>query len=216
MKTYEDFLDEVMPHVPGCTNEIATQAIKNAVIEFCEKSLILQTDHDPMSVIAGEVDYDLEPPAGYLVSKILKAWFKNTELVPTSPDDIAKPALYNRDFTDVDAGRADPTLIIQKDERTFSLFPIPLNSEANVVTMRIALKPSRSSTKVDDLIYEDYAEVIAHGALTRLMLSPGKPYSQPQIGVARNNLFSSGINLARQRASSGHVRSTRQVQFRRI
>ena len=216
MKKYETFLDEVLPHVPGCTNEIAIQAIKNTVIDFCEKTLILQVDHDPVTVIAGEVDYDLEPPEGYLVTKIIRAWFKNNELTPVGPDDIDKPALYNRDFAGVDAGRADPNVITQKDERTFSLFPIPLNTDPLALTIRVALKPSRSSTEVEDNINEDYAETIAPGALTRLFLSPGKPYSNPQIGVARNQLYQVGVNLARQRATSGFVRSSRQVSLRRI
>lgn len=216
MKKYEAFLDEVLPHVPGCTNEIALQAIKNTVIEFCEKTFILQVDHDPVTVIAGEVDYDLEPPEGYLVTKIIRAWFKNSELTPVGPDDIDKPSLYNRDFAGVDAGRSDPTMITQKDERTFSVFPIPLNTDPLALTIRVALKPTRASTEVEDSIFEDYAEIIAHGALTRLMLSPGKPYSNPQVGVARSGLFNAGVNLARQRATSGFVRTSRQVTLRRI
>jgi hypothetical protein len=107
MSAYSAFLDYVMPDVPGCTTQLAEHEIRNACIEFCENSLILQRDHDPVTIVAGIVDYDLEPPTGTLVTRVMKAWYKGTELVQSAPDNINKSEVYNRLFTGADVSRSD-------------------------------------------------------------------------------------------------------------
>ena len=215
-KAYSAFLDYVMPHVPGCTNEMALLEIRNACIDFCEKSLILQRDHDPVTVVKGQVDYDFEPPTGYLVTKLMKAWYKTKELPPLAPDEINRAEVYNRSFTGADVGQTDPRNILQKDERTYTLYPVPSETVPMSLTMRIALKPTRASTTIDDVIFEDYAEAIAAGAKARLMMSPGKPYSNPQGAVAWLGMYQSGLNTARQRATHGNARGDLKVKLRRI
>lgn len=216
MKDLSVFLNDVMPDVPGCTVELATNAIRHSCIDFCEKSLILQRDHDPVTVVAGIVDYDFEPPTGYLVVKIMKAWYKSQPLTPKAPDEINDAEVYNRLFAGANKDGKDPTTILQKDERTFSLYGIPAVTVPNGLTMRVALKPSRSATTVDDVLYEDYVEGIAAGAKYRLMVSPGKPYTNPQLAAAHMDLYRQSTNVARQRAMRGWTRSNLGVTLRNI
>jgi len=61
MKTYQDFFPLVYPDVPGVTPDMATQAIQNTIIEFCEKSLIHQVTLDPLTLVPDVDTYDLEP-----------------------------------------------------------------------------------------------------------------------------------------------------------
>jgi len=215
MKTYEQFLNEVMPHVPGCQVNVAVNAIRNTVIEFCEKTLILQRDHDPVTVTQSLPDYDLDPPAGYLVTKIMKAWYKNIPLVPAAPDEIGTVSVYNPLAPEAE-GPGQPRWILQKDERTFSLLPVPDESVANAITMRVALKPTRASSSVEDVIFEDYVEVIGHGACARLLSMPAKPWTSPQMAGVSKMLFDQGVNQARQRANRGHVRSNLSVRLRKV
>ena len=209
------FLDYVLPHVPGCTNEMALLEIKSTIIEFCEKSLILQTDHDPVTAVSGTIDYDLEPPKDRLVVRVMKAWYKGQELEEMAPDDIDTPSVYNQN-SGYHVHRADPLQFFQKDARTFSVYPIPNETVRQSITLRVALKPTRSATTIDDLIYEEYAETIGSGAISRLALSPGKPYSNPQLANAHHALFHAGLNVARDRAQNGYVRASRHVKMRRI
>lgn len=215
MKNHTDFLDYVLPHVPGCTNEMALLEIKNTIIDFCEKSLILQQDLDPITTIPTISEYDLEPPNDRLVVKIMKMWFKGIALDPRALDEIYTPSAFNtRSGALVE--RSDPRFYYQKDLRTFSVYPIPDVKDSLSLTLRVALKPTRSATTIDDLIYEEYAETIGRGAVTRLALSPGKPYSNAQIGAASNALYIAGLNVARDRAQNGYVRASKQVKIRRI
>lgn len=213
--TYESFFDEVMPFVPGCTTAIAKTAIRNTVIDFCEKTLILQRDHDPVTVIYNIVDYDFEPPTNYLVSKIMKAWYKDTELQPVAPDSISSALLYNSSFANAVKPNQDPSVYTQKDERTYSIYPFPKETVASALTMRVALKPTRSSTTIEDSIFEDYAEVIGNGAKYRLMMSPNKPYFTNGFNLFKD-LYEQGVNVARQKANRGFVRSDLKVKLPRI
>ena len=215
-KTYEQFLDYVMPHVPGCPVELAVQAIRNTTIEFCERTLILQRDHDPVTVVANVQDYDCEPPTGYLVHKVMKAWYKERELTPFTPDQISDAFAYRRKIDGVTPNKTDPQRFYQKDERTFSLHPWPVETVVEAVTMRVALKPTRASTSVDDVIYEDWMDAIAAGALVRLQMSPAKPYTLPNAAAINQQIYTQKLNEARQKAIRGHVRGNQQIKLRRI
>jgi len=215
-KTYEDFYDEVLPYLPGCTPAMAKVAIRNAVIDFCEGSLILQRDHDPVTVVQRIIDYDFEPPTGYLVTKIMRAWYKGVELTPKAPDELPGALLYNSRYPDAVISEQDPNLITQKDERTYTLFPFPRETAASALTMRVALKPTRSSTTIEDVVFEDYAEIIGHGAKYRLMASPSKPFTSPDGAAASKVFFDEGVNTARQRAVRGYVRSDLRVVIPRV
>ena len=214
--TYEDFFPNILPEVPGVAEAVAENAVRNAVIEFCEKSLILQRDHDPITVVQNIVDYDLEPPTGYIVVKVMKAWLENAELTPLAPDFVREASVYNRLFSSYEANTDRPRAYLQKDERTISVWGVPDKNYKSGLTLRVALKPTRASTSVESVILEDYAETIASGALYRLMMSAGKPYTNAELAAVHKGLFQQGINVARQRATHGQVRSTLSVKLRRI
>lgn len=216
MATYEQFFPNILPEAPGVAETIAENAVRNTVIEFCEKSLILQRDHDPITLVEGVVDYDLEPPTGYLCVKVMKAWLENNPLDPLAPDFVREAAVYNRLFSSYQKSNSTPRAYLQKDERTISVWNPPEKRYPNGLTLRVALKPTRAASSVEDVILEDYAEVIASGALSRLMMSVGKPYTNVEMAAVHKSLFQQGINLARQRATHGHVRSNLSVKLRRI
>ena len=213
---YEDFLNNVLPHVPGCPEFAAVNAVRNAVIEFCEKSFILTRDHDPITVVEKVVDYDLEPPTGYLVVKVMKAWLEHNPLDPLAPDFVRDAAVYNRLFSSYQAAGSTPRVFLQKEERSISLWPVPEKKYSNGLTLRVALKPLRTSISVEDLIYEDYAEAIAYGALSRLLMTPKQAFTDVEMAAVNKGLFTQAINTARQRATHGHARANLSVQLRRI
>jgi len=215
MASYDLFLPYVLPDAPGCPEIAATQAIRSAAIDFCERSLILQRDHDPVTVVKNVIDYDFDPPiTGTLVTKLMRAWFERDELEVVAPDMVSDPTVYNATFSNANPMTGKTKQIIQKDERTFSVFPKPDATYANVLTMRVALKPTRTSTTCEDVLFEDYAEFIAHGAKARLCMTPGKSYTNPEVAALGNVMFMQGINRALQRAVRGHTRSSLSVRMR--
>lgn len=216
-KSYEEFFPYVLPDVAGCPEITAIQAIRDSVINFCEQSLIHQVDHDPVSVVAKIPDYDIESPVGgHRVTKIMKAWYKGSELSPAAPDQVRDPSVYNQRIGGYQADYSTPKFYIQKDASTFSLLPIPDQSLPAAITMRVALVPLRTSSSCEDFIFEQWVEPIAAGAVAKLQLSAGKPYSNPAAAAIHQATFIRGLNAARQKANRGYTRSNLSVQLRRI
>lgn len=215
MKTYDTFFPDVLLDVPGCPPEVAIRAIRNTVIEFCEKTLINQVTQDPISLRAGLTDYDLDAPAGYRVQKVMRAWYLGSELAPVAPDDIPSPDVYNPNIAGYTPSKSTISGYTQKDSESVSFMPIPNQDAPQSITMRVALVPLRDSTKFDDFLYEQWGEYIACGAKARLMLTPGKPYSNQNTAAYNQARFMSGLNEARQRAIRGNVRSDLSVQMRK-
>lgn len=53
----------------------------------------------------------------------------------------------------------------------------------------ISFKPTQDATTLDDDLYNDNLEAIAHGAKARLMAMPGKDWSNPQLSAYHKNEF---------------------------
>lgn len=216
-KAYEEFFPWVLPEVPGCPEIAAIQAIRDATINFCEMSLAHQVDHDPVGVVAQVADYDLEAPVtGTRVIKVMRAWYKGQELQPGAPDQVRDPSLYNQSIGGYVTTYSTPKAFTQKDADTFSLLPIPDQTLASAITMRVALAPLRTSTGCEDFLYEQWVEPIASGAVAKLQLSAGKPYSNPAAAAINQARFMQGVNAARQKANRGYTRASLSVQLRRI
>jgi hypothetical protein len=151
-----------------------------------------------------------------VVIKVMRAWIENTPIEPMFPDIVTDASVYNRLYGSFEAAPSMPQRYLQKSERTISVWPLPDKTYANGLTLRVALKPARNSTSVDDVIYEDYVDVIAAGAMSKLMRSSGKPYSDLRLAEGRRGEFMAGLNVARQRAGHGHTRSNLRVRLARI
>lgn len=217
MTSYDDFLSRVLPEVPGCPELAAIQAVKDTVIQFAERTLIHQVDHDPVSTVAKIADYDLDAPvSGTKIIKIMKLWYSGTPIDPAAPDDVNDPTVYNQRVGDYQTQYGTPRTYLQKDPSTFSLFPIPEKSLLNAVTIRVALAPLRNSVECDDIFYEYWVEPIAAGAVARLQMSQNKAYSNPRLAQASMAEYMVGINEARQKASRGYTRANLTVKMRRI
>jgi len=85
---YDEFLPEVLPYVHDCAYPVAINAIRNACIEFCDKTDYLVYTHDPVSVIAGQAAYALTVPAGTEVARILSGWYDGLRMAPKGEEDL--------------------------------------------------------------------------------------------------------------------------------
>jgi len=215
MKTLESFLPEILPDVPGCPSDMAIRALRNTIVEFCEKSLIHQETLDAITVYENTTDYDLEPPKNYRVQKIMKVWYLGQELEALAPDGIGLPDAYRTGIAGYTASKGPPAGYTQKDVDTFTILPIPDQKYASSLTMRVALVPLRTVTEVADFLFEIWGETLGFGTKARLMLTPGKPYSNTEAANFNQVRYVTGLNDARQRALRGNVRSDLHVTLRK-
>lgn len=204
---YNLWYNEVLPEAPGCLAAVAENAIRNAAIEFCERSQFHIYNHPAINAVAATATYAFVPPANTLVVKVLQAFYNSKEIIPKTPDEL--DSMYTT--TDWRDRTGTPLYYTQDDELNIRLVPYPSASLANALKLRVSLKPTRASTTVEARIYEEHLESIKAGALYRLKAQTSKPYSDPT-GAANNlTLFNMGIDSARDRVSRGFGRAHRRV-----
>lgn len=210
MKVWADFYDWVLPDLPGVSQELATQHIRSAAIEFFNDSLIYVVDHDAITTVEDQASYDLEFPAGYELAVITEAYFGTSALIERSADQLRQ--LYP-EWTAV---YGSPLCFTQETTDTFRLVPYPDQVFDDTITLRMALKPTRTSRGIEDWIFNRWLEVIAEGAKSRLMYMKDKPWTDDKRAVDCRNKFLHGVARARAAGITGMTRTILQVRVPRI
>lgn len=206
---YEAFLGNVMPHVNGCSRAQAIDAVRDAAIQLCTKARVWMAELNPISVVMGQGSYPFVPPVTAVVADVLQVWYSGKRLDPFDVD--GANTLYTSWMTET----GQPTKYTQLDERNIRLIPIPQETVNNAVTLLVSLKPTKTSTTIDDRIYEEYDKVIADGALAYLLTmpkTPGRDWPDKQLGVMHAELFRAAIDSAQSRSNHNYVRSRKRVK----
>lgn len=210
MTPYTAFLPEVMPFVHDCPEISAIAAIRNAAIEFCEKSHYWQADVPVFDADEGESFYQVEVPDGSVLIDVVDAWYKNFRLSLKTADDLAR-LMRGADWRTV---IGDPMYITKMTGPMVQLCPTPERTEFDALSLRAVLAPTRDSTGVDDDIYERFLEVVAKGARARLYATPGQPYYDMNMAMSYRKEFITGIGEAKIQANKGLGRASGAIQMR--
>ncbi len=203
--SWESFLPEVLPQVPGCPEVTVITAIRSAAIDFCSKTRVWQVDLDtPITLEANRDTYDIDPPdiEYEIVSIPLRGVsYLGVELNgPTTAADLTRdnPGWRNTTAT-------QPVTFIYNDpDKTIRVVPKPTAEVLNALTVRVALKPTRTSENADEYLFNEWLEAIGFGALERLFRIPGKSWSDAELARDYGNKFKKAIGDARARLWKGH------------
>ena len=209
---YTDFLPEVLPFCPDVSEPQALNAIRNACIEFCERTSMWR-ESTTLSVVAGQNFYEIPIAAQSVSATILSIYYGELLLQSTSEESLNNSSA-NGDWRVLEGSpmlyTSDP------DTQAFTLSRVPQAAdEGKEMRIRYALRPTRTSEEVGlDYIYSRWAEVIGHGALSRLYMTMGQPYYNPQAAVSYGNMFATGVGKARAEVNNGNGRGQLMVQLR--
>jgi hypothetical protein len=197
MKAVSLFYPYVEPHAAGAATATMKQAVIAAAIEFCEKSHAVQEVFQG-STTAGEDTLDIDVPQYMQLVDVLSVQYKGDwlKLVPTNeaPNQFYQPGSGSPRA----AWMADVTL------PELTLYPTPNTTEANVVFVRAAYAPTRGASQLADVLFEDWVEPIAFGAVARLQAQPGTEFTNPSAAAYRA-AFDRGIAQAKVRTHRGRV-----------
>jgi hypothetical protein len=197
MKAVSLFYPYIEPHAPGSTTSAMKQALLAAAIEFCEKSHAVQ-EVFVGGTTAGSTTLDIDVPQYMQLVDVISVQHKNNwlALVPTNeaPNQYYEPA----EGTPTHAWMPDVTI------PELALYPTPDTTEANVVFVRAAYAPTRSASQLADVLFEDWVEPIAFGAVARLQAQPGTEFTNPSAAAYRA-AFDRGIAQAKVRTHRGRV-----------
>ena len=211
--SYEVFLPEVMPYVHDVPEIVAVQAIRNACIEFCEETHYLQENLDPITGQENVGDYDLDAnDSNYKVVEIMQAWYGDQLLIPKAQEELNQ--IYRTsNWEDL---KGNPYYYFRPRATVMRLVTKPIITEQNKLKVKAAIAPKRSSTTVDEELFERFLEYIAHGARARLYNTPNQPYYDPKTAMDYTKRFNDEMAEVRTRVYKGLTRAAARVEFQRF
>jgi len=208
---YSVFLPEVMQYVPDVPETVAENAIRSACIEFCERTRFWQDDADPITLMAGMSNYEMDMNASIKFVDIIEAWVDDQLIIPKSAEDLTR--IFRGCDWRLLVGA--PSYITRMISTELIVVPQPLVSGGNL-RIRAAYAPTRASTTVGSTVYEEYLEAIAYGARARLYNTPKQPYFDKSSALEFDRRFRTAISEARVRVNRGMTRASAQIEFQRI
>lgn len=164
------FVPRIAYRVDGCPDPTIMEAVLDACIEFCEKTGVVRKTLEPSTTVAGVPEVELNLDTGNRVVRVMKVWINGTEIQPIAETAASDPFMRTSSIDGESAPTGRPRGFTESEPGLIWLHPAP--DAVYTVNVRASLKPTRSSTAVDDILFEDWFEVIADGALARLLAMP--------------------------------------------
>ena len=209
MASYESLLSEIIPVVPGCTDTLIEQNIRAAVIELCEKTEVYQKELDPVSTVKNIFEYDLEPPSSTTVHRIIWMTYdgEDLEAITNALLEQRKPKWWQSGYE----GR--PEYFVKQSPSLFYVAPVPNETKVNGLLLRVALKPTHTSSSCEDDIVNDYRDTIINGTIYRLLRLPGREWTDYTGAQIYGSLFLEGIASASEIGKQSASRVARKVRY---
>ena len=202
-----NWYDEVLPHVPGCLEAVALNAIRQAIGDFCDRTWILHGEHTPINVVAGQASSAYVPPPNRLVVKRIEVWHGTQPLIDKQPDDFK--SLFEGNWM---TAAGTPRYHTGTSSRSIRLVPIPTANLTAGLTMRVAYGPTPVATDIDAIVWEDYHEEVAAGARMRLHMMADKPWTDLKKAAIEKQMNDDGIDKCFAKVQRGFGRARRRVR----
>lgn len=217
MATLTQFLPYVLPHVPGCPDAVAEIAVRNACIDFCHTTLLVQT-LTTQDIVVGQQDYNLTVPANSVLSRVLKVFYGDIELAANTVESVNSGLIVRGDVGGGVQRSDSPVIYFQKTPTlaSISVYPLPATAMTLGLAVRAAFAPNRTATTVDDSLFQYWAEEIASGALHRLMATPGQQFSDNTMAAYHKSRFDIGCRSASIQSRTGLISAASRIDGRRF
>jgi hypothetical protein len=206
-----EFLPEVMQYVPDVPEFVAINSLRNAAIEFCEKTRILQIDLSPTSLIIGKASYLMIVPPDLKFVDLVEAYADDRLLIPKSSEELSR--IYRA--TDWRTVQGSPAYITRTSYPEVQVVPYP-QIDGEQLKLRASVAPTRTATEVPQTLFEEFVEQISYGARGRLYGTPKQSYSDKSMAREYLMMFRAAINETRTRVNRGLTRASGSIEYQRI
>jgi hypothetical protein len=214
MQELDVFLSRLIPTVAGCPDLLARRSLVDAAIAFCEATHIIRLTSFPQPALAGIGAYEVDIPRDHKVCNTLRAWCGERELAPAAEDMIHRVQAHTRNANGAVPQQGTPTYFYESAPGEVSIYPLPAETLPNMLTFRVAVKPSRAATRLHDVLAEDWIEAIVFGARAKLHAIPGQYYTSAPIAAECAGHFARAISKAKSEALIGRTRAPLVVALR--
>lgn len=203
------FLPYIAPNVSGCPAGVMVQAIRNAAIEFCENTRLWKLRATGTDILKDEARYAYDTPSNAKVIEAVYVAINNSQLVKTCREELDECCPEWRETVD-----SRPKEYFMDTANTIRLVGIPSEDILGSLDVDVAVKPSRSAVDGPDFLFENWVEVIAHGALARLHAMAGNIWADPSLVKYHRKKFRHGISKAKSKELKSRQTISRKIKYR--
>lgn len=111
------------------------------------------------------------------------------------------------------ADASTPQSITQISPDKYIILPLPDAQTTYQCRMFLALKPKKTASGMDEVIFDDLEEVIMHGALQHLLVLPSQIWSDRELAAYHAKQYTFQTAERRARANLGNVRGTMRARM---
>ena len=190
---------DVRAEIPNIPSFVAERQLLRAARVFCQETRAWRVDF-LLSVTANTPTISLaaQLPTGTELIDIIS--IKNI-----SGAKPLQPKTYSWLDTNLSDWRtqtdAQAVYYLLDGNNTLRLVPTPATTTANMYDIRVAVKPLRTATVLDDLLVNRFDEELIHGALAYLYVIPKKEWSDPGMAAFHEARFLESFAGARAAAA---------------
>lgn len=202
MKPLKDFYDYLLPELPGCAPGFLDLHLVEVAREFCQATCVWRADLDAIDLVADEDTYDIDgSETQSVVAKVIRL---------TVDDDVLYDAEWTREsHRDEPTYHLSPPFELNGDgtQLTFIEDETPAEASADGLVIHAALKPKFGATFLPDLLLTVHLEAFRKAVLSRLMLMPKKPWSNPELAMHYDSQAAGLAALSATNARRGNTRA---------
>lgn len=202
LTSFSALYPRVLVEAPGCPTPIVEIAVRDSAIAFCEGSLIYEITLDTLG-FPKEYEYDVKLPEDTAVVALVSVRHDESELVPRTRHQI-------RAMGDWKNSSGTPKYYSHIKGNTFIMVPPP-STDSKDIEVVFALKPTPSATKIDTDVYNDWYDVIKHGALYRIKANYSSEWANPKSAAEHFAQFSRGVAVAKSKIDNSRLKNVVRV-----
>lgn len=172
----------VLPSIPGIPHALGVDLLRDAYREMMARSEMLSTIIS-LDVQNDVVDYELEPPEGYVIHRIRELGYKGNW------QDYRPAVNYWYTYYDVRFKVVGNKTIILRDCPTADLL--------DAFQVRAVVVPDECAQRIPREVSTVYGAAIGKGALAQAYSYSGRQWFNPNLATFKQREFEIGIRMAK-------------------
>lgn len=202
MNYIDALITEALISAPGCPETLVERALRVSAQEFYRDSESWRVTTDPMPVIKGRTDVDLDVGLNLAVMRVFWVRLDGKPLQAVSPRNLTDREGAPRGYAPDD----DFTLL--------RLDSVPLeNYLRNGLVANVALAPTHDLVDIPDNLFNAHRNGILYGAQRMLLLMPNVSWGDARGAQTFSALFEAEKAKARRTANAGDFGVVRKVRY---
>jgi len=200
----DEFLPEILQYVNGAPTIMVRTHVRNAIISFCERTLLLKRQPSTFYLDDEEHTYELkynnDRYRAIAIQECQEGSGNNGRVISETTEHWLDHTIRNwRE----DTGSEPSRCFLTDETNKIRFYPEPTADSDDEIYLNTAVTYKRNMTECDEFIWERWERVIQAGALSSLLRIPGASWYNERAANEFTQKWKRGIRNARKSVLGG-------------